>query len=299
MEVKEILVLHHSHFDLGYTHSQPVLWELQREFIDGAVELLEETNDWPEISQPRWTIEVTAQLLKWLETATETEVDRFREYAQQQRIGISAMLCNTTPLCNTEQLIRQLCPAKKLRELFGVAVNTLNQHDVNGVPWPMVDIMLDSGIELLIMAVNPHLGAYSAERPSVFRWRGPSGRFIKVMNGAHYTMFDQLLKTHKNDLTEMNHGLQDYLNFLEKKQYPYDFIYLTATNAPVCYDNSPPNFEVSRLIRRWNDEGRSPVIRYVTPESQRRLDRLLEFWLRQQCRGNQNQSQYQTSPLYS
>jgi hypothetical protein len=141
----------------------------------------------------------------------------------------------------------------------------------------MVDIMLDSGIELLIMAVNPHLGAYSAERPSVFRWRGPSGRFIKVMNGAHYTMFDQLLKTHKNDLAEMNHGLQDYLNFLEKKQYPYDFIYLTATNAPVCYDNSPPNFEVSRLIRRWNDEGRSPVIRYVTPELLlRRIDQIAE-----------------------
>jgi hypothetical protein len=266
MRIKEILVLHHSHFDIGFTHAQPVLWELQREFIDNALELLKETQDWPGISQPRWTIEATGQVLKWLETASDDDIKLFKHFAQNKRIGISAMLTHTTPLANAEQLCRQLYPIKQLRDLFGITLNTLNQHDVNGIPWTMVDIMVDAGIELLTMAVNLHFGGSVVERPSVFWWQGPSGKKIKVMHGTHYTMFDQLLETEKNNLQVMKNGLDHYLNFLSKKNYPHEFIYLTTANAPVCYDNSPPNIDVAKLIRRWNEEIKDPVIRYVTPE---------------------------------
>jgi peroxiredoxin (alkyl hydroperoxide reductase subunit C) len=44
--------------------------ELQREYIDQALRLLAETADWPEESRPKWTCEVTAPVLKWLETAS-------------------------------------------------------------------------------------------------------------------------------------------------------------------------------------------------------------------------------------
>ena len=266
MTITEVLVLHHSHFDIGYTHTQPVLWELQREFINRALDLLEDTADWPEISRPRWTVEATGQIIKWLETASESEKERFSILARQQRIGISAMLAHTTPLANAEQLARQIYPIRHLRDEFDIRINTLNQHDVNGIPWTMVDIMLDAGIELLTMAVNLHFGGAVDNRPSIFNWQGPSGRTIRVMNGAHYTMFDQLLDTHLNDLDAMKKGLDTYIAHLAKKGYPFDFLYLTTANAPVCYDNSPPNPDVAGLIRQWNEEGRTPLIRYVTPE---------------------------------
>lgn len=264
--IKEILVLHHSHFDYGYTHSQPVVCELQRDFINQAFDLLDATADWPEISQPRWTCEVTAQVMKWLETASNEDVARFEQFLKQGRIGISGLEFNITPLCNAEQLARLMYPANYLQHKFGISLCTVNQHDINGVHWPLVDILIDSGIELLIMAVNRHFGGIAAERPAVFRWQGPSGRDVLVMNGPHYTMFDQLLYSYKNDLKEMQRGVQEYLKYLDEKQYDLDFIYLTTTNAPVCWDNSPPNPDVARLIRGWNELGNTPVIRYVTPE---------------------------------
>src|SRR5215831_17242929 len=63
MQLKEILVLHHGHLDVGYTHSQPVVWELHREYLDLALDLLEQTAGWPESSRPKWTCEVTAPVL--------------------------------------------------------------------------------------------------------------------------------------------------------------------------------------------------------------------------------------------
>ncbi|MFH1851773.1 MAG: glycoside hydrolase [Candidatus Neomarinimicrobiota bacterium] len=265
MNIKEILVLHHSHLDVGYTHSATILWELQREFINQALELLDQTADWPPESQPRWTCEVTSQVAHWLKSADTRQIDKFSNYLHQQRIGISALQFNTTPLCNSEQLIRQLALTQQFRDQLGATINTVNQHDVNGIAWPASDLLLDSGIELLIMAVNPHFGGTILKRPNVFRWLTPSNRELLVMNGTHYTMFDQLLNTHENSLAAMDRGLEKYLKHLERRSYPYDFIYLTAAHAPVSYDNSSPNPDSARLIRQWNESGREVAIRYITP----------------------------------
>ena len=45
MAVEELLVLHHSHLDVGYTHAQPIVWKLQVEFISEVVDWLESTLD--------------------------------------------------------------------------------------------------------------------------------------------------------------------------------------------------------------------------------------------------------------
>ncbi len=264
MDIKEILVLHHSHLDVGYTHSQPIVWELQREFIDHALDLLDETADWDGKSAPKWTIEATAQILKWLETADHKQIDRLKYYIAQQRLGLSGLEFNTTPLCTAEQLVKQLKPVKRLRNLLDVEIKTVNQHDVNGIPWTAVDLLSSAGIELLIMAINLHLGGPAEKRPSVFRWKGASGAELYVMNGAHYTMFDQLLYTWENSIQAMQEGLNTYLEHLAKMDYRHDFIYLTTAAAPVCWDNSPPSMDVARLIRTWNERGLQPGIRFIT-----------------------------------
>jgi alpha-mannosidase len=287
INIKELLVLHHSHLDVGYTHSQPVVWELHREYLGQAMDLLEGTADWPEGSRPAWTCEVTAPVLKWMETATGADVARFRALVDQGRLSIGAMQYNTTPLNTAAQLDRQLAPMEVLRRRLGAPIRTAMQFDVNGIPWPAADLLLDHGVDLLIMAVNPHLGAPVRPRPGVFRWRTPSGRELRVMNGQHYTMFDQLLRSWERSLDAMRAGLDEYLEHLGRIGYPHDFLFLTTTAAPEMWDNSPPNMPVARMIRAWNESGREPRIRYVTSEDLReriqalpadRLPRLSGDW---------------------
>ena len=266
MNIKEILVLHHSHLDVGYTHSQPVIMELHREYIDQALALLVATADWPENARPKWTCEVTTPVLKWLETASATDVELFKMFVRQGRLAIGAMRYNLTPLNSATQLARQLAPVDGLRERLGVRISTALQHDVNGVPWPLADLLLDRGIDLLVMGTNAHFGAPIQPRPGVFRWRTPTGRELRVMNGNHYTMFDQLLLTWERSLEAMQNGISSYLSHLESIGYPHNFLYLTTTAAPEMWDNSPPNLAVAKLIRQWNEEGRQPHIRYVTTE---------------------------------
>src|SRR5207244_11834710 len=91
VEIQEILLLHHSHLDVGYTHTQPVLWELQLEFITQAVDWLELTADLPADSRPKWTCEVSEPLRRWLARASPDQIQRFRHLNGQGRIGVTAL----------------------------------------------------------------------------------------------------------------------------------------------------------------------------------------------------------------
>jgi hypothetical protein len=76
--LQEILLVHHTHTDIGYTHDQPIVWALNRQFIDDMLDQLDRTQDWPAGSRPIWTCEVTQTLRHWLATTTPANVQRFR-----------------------------------------------------------------------------------------------------------------------------------------------------------------------------------------------------------------------------
>jgi len=263
---REVLILHHSHVDIGYTHPQSMYWELQKGYLDAALDMLDRTETWPDdLSRPRWTAEVTAPVVRWLQTAPAADVARLKRHVQSGRFGISGFEYNTTPLSSSEGLARQLYHVRTLREQLGADIRTVHQHDVTGLPWAAVDLLLDARIECLVMGINLHLSGTPMPRPAVYRWRGPSGRELLVMNGEHYSMFDQWCDTSSRNLETIQAGLDKYLRHVRSLDYPYDFVYLSATHAPYMYDNSPPNQDLPGIVRQWNEQGRHPRLRLVTP----------------------------------
>lgn len=264
-KIKEILCLHHSHLDIGYTHPQPLLMELQLDYIDEAIDLCQQTKNFPEESKFRWTCEATYPVLKWLETASDERVQLFEKFLHNGQLSISAMMMHTTPLNNHHQMERMLYPIKELRERFGIKINTAINHDVNGQPWPMSQVLLDAGVDFYITGINVHFGGIPFKRPTAFKWQTPDERELLTFQGEHYSLFSQFFETSKADTSLMAKGISEYVQRLEKNGYEHEFIFLTSTNPPL-FDNNCPDPELPHLIQKYNDEGHDYKIRFVTPE---------------------------------
>ncbi len=180
---------------------------------------------------------------------------------------MSALRWHTTPNVDRAGLQRLLNGKAELESLLDSKIQVACQHDVNGVPWPLADVLLDAGVDFFVMAINTHLGNAVKPRPGMFLWEAPSGRSLRVFNGNHYTMFDQLLWAWDDSVERMRDGWHDYAARLGELGYPLDFVYLTSTCSPIMWDNAPPNPFLPDLIQRWNLETEHeelPLIRYAT-----------------------------------
>jgi len=265
--IREILVLHHTHTDIGYTHPQPVLWELQRRFIDRALEFCDRTADWPEESRFRWTCECTAPLLHWLERAKEPQLDQFRAAVARGQMGCGAWWVHQAPLVSLAQVARALAPVKRLREELGLPLRCAISHDINGLPWPVVPLLREAGIELQIFGINIVFGGFPlGRRPLAFRWRGPEGTPVLAFSGEHYEAFGREAHLYAGSTDRMERGLREYVEGRLPEGYPHDFVFLTATH-PFFVDNNGPCLETFERIRQYNAEGRTPRIRTVQPEA--------------------------------
>ncbi|MBN8460071.1 MAG: hypothetical protein J0M04_19765 [Verrucomicrobia bacterium] len=263
--IRELLILHHSHTDIGYTHPQPVVWKLHDRYLDEAMDLCESTADDPEECRMKWTCEVSSTFLHWLERASPAQQRRLEALVARGQIAFGAMWGHWTAMVPEDVLLESLAPIAMIRERFGAPVGVAIQHDVNGAPWPLADMLLDHGVEHLVFGINLHSGGYPLTRPLVFRWRAPSGREVTVFSGEHYNTFSREAGLREPSTDNMAAGLDGYFAKLRAKGWNRDFAFLTATH-PFMDDNNPPNPELPDLIRRWNDEGRMPRLRMVTPE---------------------------------
>lgn len=262
-KIEIVYLIHHSHTDIGYTHDQPIVWDLHGRFIDEGLRLAEESAGSDSDGAFRWTVENTGVLYEWLRHAPADKVERFIALERAGRIEVTGMFANLTPLLDLDQLVESLQLVGRLRKEYGFTIRNAMNCDVNGENWPLVDLLLDAGIEAFSMAINTHFGGAPLRRPAVFHWEGPSGRTVLAYNGWPYDTGWRFGIGKDSDrlFREWWPRVQQHLDEVE---YPLPALMVQSYHP--FGDNGPAYSGFTTFIDQWNAAGNSPRLVFATPQ---------------------------------
>lgn len=273
MNAQTLYLVNHTHTDFGYTDYPGTLYRLHRSIIDRAIEVCEAHADLPPEARFRWTCEVAEITLDWLRHAPPAQIDRFRRLHEAGLIGVAGMPVHWTPLVSPALAERSLDRVRVLRGEYGLTVRTAWQCDVNGLGWFWTDLLLDAGIDRLVVASNPHRGIPDTVAPRLFGWRTPSGRSLPTLHGWHYTYGSNSLRFSEDSLDAAQASVDRIMARPGAiAAWPHEVMIAQVTNK-ASPDNGYPTDSLSDFVMRWNGEGRHPRLEIATLDQA--MDRLL------------------------
>lgn len=242
----EILVVHHTHTDWGYTTHPSQIEELNCSFIEEALVLCDRYATRAESMRYRWTCESAWMVEYFLRTRPKKLQENFLALAEQGLIEVTAGPLGPTSH-NTQKTIRAALEITRgLREHWGLSVDVAMFCDINGLNWPWAEELYNAGVKYLSMAMNYFCGG-GMERYKAFHWRSASGKKLLTWHGQHYNIGCFWGLNH--DEFDMEKVVPVRLKELEK--YQYDKLLLQVTNIPA--DNMGPHEALLDYIDKYNN----------------------------------------------
>jgi hypothetical protein len=246
-----VYVLMHSHTDIGYTDLQPNIEKRQAHNVVRALELIQETKNYPVGARFKWNLEVMWAADQFFRIATPEQLKAFNQAVHDGNIGVDALYGNLlTGLCRYEEMLRQVGFATDLGKRNGVKVDSMMISDVPGLTWGLVPALAQHGVKYISAGPNAsrsmdgdRIGYVRVQWENTpFYWESPSGQEKALYWGSQggYSFGH-----HFSSLTE---GLPFLLQRLDEQKYLYDIVQLRWTKG----DNGPPDEGVMSAVRDWN-----------------------------------------------
>ncbi|MDQ3655958.1 MAG: hypothetical protein M3457_12885, partial [Chloroflexota bacterium] len=258
--IREILVVPHTHHDVGYTHTPSACLEAHEAAVGEAMRLAEAARDDDSPTSFRWTFEISRPVLQYLRHAPADDVRRLQELVAADRLAVTGGYLHMTQLIGHEEAIRAFWPVHELRHRYGLPVSIVQHGDINGLGWGAVPLMAAAGLDTLVMALNPDHGRPPFEQPSAFHWEGPDGSRVLVWLDLHYGFADLAERGMIDGAREVIPPLVARTE--ERTDYPFDFLVVHAAR-----DNMWPDLRAVNAARIWNEQGCTPPMRVVTIET--------------------------------
>ena len=265
----EVHLIQFAHHDLGYTDLPSRVPGEYEPIMDQVLDWCDEMRDWPEESKFRYSIEQVWSLLPYLQRRPPETAERLARCVREGLIDVAALFGNQTlELCSTEELVRLLYPAFRLKRELGIELMTAEHNDIPGFVWGMASVLAGAGIRYFAPAVpgwyfgtgeNAVHPLWDTERalpldmPSACWWEGPDGSRVLLWSDIH-GVGEWFLKTYEQAEEE----LPGWLARFEADDYPYNTVAFTVRGASL--DNGPPTDNFAKIARAWNEKWAYPRI---------------------------------------
>ena len=282
-EIKRIDIFNLSHMDVGFTDHPTVTREMQKKYLDIALDACIANKGF------RWTVESILAIDDWWQAASPARREQMLAVIDAGQIAVGALPMNNTAYLDGDQwrqMVEWLPPDLRRRFHSSFAV----QDDVNGFPRAGAVQLLDHGVHRVFMGINSDSGGPPFDRPMAFWWRMPDGRRMFMYLGdtypAGYSYFHEgdwrrgpvprvaetafrmphagdFFNTDEASMRRAHEICQKKLRELEAKGNRYSTLVVPFTNQ-WRMDNDPPFPPLADFIAVWNRMGLKPEIRFVT-----------------------------------
>ena len=269
----QVFIVPITHHDLGYTDTIENVLNLYDSFYDNVLRFCEETEDWPETSKYRYTLEGTWSIQHFIENRPQEVIDKFGKYIKNGRIEVGALFGNEiSALCSHEQLIRLMYPSFRLKRKYGASITTGSITDVPGLSWGLPTVLAGAGVKYFFAGLPTYFEWGRSDihtfwdesailrhgRPDAFRWQGPDGESVLVYYQGSYGFFKAVTGPHTYKYVMDN--LPGMLKAMEKQGTPFD----VARYIHNGVDNYPPDVKISHIAREWNSRWAYPKVIVAT-----------------------------------
>ncbi len=298
--VRQLDLIHFSHTDYGFTDHPAVCRDLQRRYLDLALDTATATSHLPDDARFRWTAETTVAVQDWWQAATPARRKQFLRKVRDGQIEVTALPFNNTPFLSQDQwrVMTSWLPDDLWKQL---QPQTAVQNDVNGFPRAGAKALLDRGVRYLFAGINSDSGGPPLPRLTAFWWTQPDGRrlfvWMSLTYGDGFFFFENeewrrgplpvagdarfrppragdVLKTDEASLRRAHEQCVKRLSQFERDGYRHPVLAVSMTSM-WRYDNDPPFPPLSDFVAAWNKLGLQPRLRITTvTEAMKDLERI-------------------------
>ncbi len=262
-----------THHDLGYTDTIENVLNRYAGFYDDVLRFCDQTNDWPEESRYRYTLEGTWSLQHFMANRPKEVIDKFGGYVKQGRIEIGALFGNEIDsLCGHEQLIRLMYPSFRFKQRYGGKIAVGSITDVPGLSWGLPTVLAGAGVKYFFAGLPTYFewgrndihtfwdesAILRHGRPDAFRWQGPDGQSVLAYYQGSYGFFKRVIGP--DTYEEVKENLPGMLAELEDKGSPFTVMRYIHNGV----DNHPPDVKISHVVREWNEKWAYPRLIVAT-----------------------------------